>query len=210
MRGRKAVFLFLILVSVGFLAYKVAENVWARKLHEFEKNPVRLLDTLPEAALQLKDFRRTKIDRGRKVWEVWGQEARYMKDQREVVVQHPRFAYFQENGAVLEAAAEEGRLFLSEQDVERMELSGSIVLSYRGFHLATEKIVYLRDEQKVLLPQRVVLKGEGLELEGVGVEIALQDEKIRVLNSVKTKIHPGEAGGLRRALGSDAKPPEKS
>lgn len=210
MHGKKIILLFLVLASVSFLAYKVVENVWARKAREFEKNPIKLLDALPEAALQLKEFRRTKIDRGRKVWEVWGQEARYLKGQREVVVQSPRFVYFEENGGVLEAAAEEGRLFLNEQDVKRMELSGSIVVSYQGFRLATDKIVYLRDEQKVILPERVVLKARGLDLEGVGVEISLQDEKIRVLNNVKTRIHPGEVGELKRALGSHANEPEKS
>ena len=67
-KGIRLILLIAIFASLGGVAYKVAENFWLMKAREIKKNPSKLLDYVPEAALQIKDFRRAKIEGGRKVW----------------------------------------------------------------------------------------------------------------------------------------------
>src|SRR5262245_66696413 len=88
--------------------------VWLRKEREIKNNPLSLLDSMPEAALQVKEFRRSMVKDGQKLWEVAGQEARYLTGEKEIIIQKPRFFYYDNKGQVLEAKAAEGHIYLTE------------------------------------------------------------------------------------------------
>lgn len=198
--GRKRIRLGLLIVifaSLGGVVYKVSEQIWLMKAREIKKNPLKILDYVPEAALQVKEFRRAKVEGGRKVWEVAGEEARYFKAEKEAVIKKPRFIYYDKNGETIEAMGNEGRLYFTDQEMDKMQLKGQIQVSYHGFVFQTDEILYLKSKDQVVSPGKVILKGDGLELEGVGMEIALQDEKIRFLQKVKTKIEPERLGNKR-------------
>lgn len=196
-KGLRVVLIVAIFASLGGVAYKVAENIWLMKAREIKKNPLKLLDYVPEAALQAKDFHRTHIEGGRKVWEVVGEEARFFKAEKEAVIKKPRLIFYQKSGETIEAKADEGHLFFSEKEMEKVQLQGGIQVSYHGFVLHTDEILYLKSKDQVVSPGKVTLKGEGLELEGVGMEIALQDQKIRLLQKVKSKFQPERLGNVR-------------
>lgn len=186
-----------ILVSLGVVIYKVAENVWLLKLREIKQDPTKLLDFVPEAALQLKEFRRSKIEQGRKVWEITGDEAVYLKAENEAVIKRPRLIFYQENGETMEVNGDEGRILFTDQELEEIQLQGAVEASYRGFVLKTHEIVYLRNNNQVISRGKVTLSGEGLELEGVGMEFSLPDDKIRLQDSVRTRIEPDRLGSER-------------
>ncbi len=191
-RGIKAVLVIAILGSIGAVAYKVSEHLWLMKAREIQKNPAKVLDYLPQAAVHVKDFRRSQIEKGRKVWEVTGEEASYVKEKGEAIIKKPRFVFYQKGGETLEATGNEARLFLTDEqrEMEKLQLTGKVQVHYQGYVLYTEEIVYLKAKDHVILPGKVTVQGEGLELEGVGMEIALQDEKMRLLQKVKTKLEP--------------------
>src|SRR5882762_7575236 len=96
-RIRRSILLFAIFLSLGGVAFKVTEIV-RRMQKETKANPIKVLDYLPESALRLKDFHRAKIENGRKVWELFGEEANYFKEQKEAVVKKPRFHYYDKKG----------------------------------------------------------------------------------------------------------------
>jgi LPS export ABC transporter protein LptC len=203
-KGR-IVLLLVILACLGGISYKVTETIIVRKAQELKKNPLSVLDALPEAALQLKEFRRTKVDGGRKVWEVAGEEARYLKEQNEVVLKKPTFAYYDINGESIQVSAAEGHLYLVQQEMDRMELEGQIRMSYQGFVLETEKVLYFKNRSQVVLPGHFKVKGEGLEFEGVGMEITLDEEKLRVLQRVRSRMEPERLKNSR--IAQDVKKP---
>jgi len=74
-RTRRFILLIAILLSLGGVGYKVAQTIIANKLRELKRNPLQALNYLPESALRMKDFHRSKIENGRKVWEIFGDEA---------------------------------------------------------------------------------------------------------------------------------------
>ena len=209
-KSLRVVLLIGIFASLGAIAYKVADSVWLAKVREVQKNPRKLLDYLPEAALQVKDFRRSQVEGGRKVWEVTGDEARYLKAEKEVAIKKPRFVFYDKNGETIEATANEGHLFFTDQEtekhemMEKMQMQGDIKVSYQGFVLQTDEIVYLKSKNQVVLPGKVTVKGDGMELEGVGMEIALDDEKMRLLQKVRTNLQP-ELFGKRRVRSNEKK-----
>ena len=81
--------------------------------------------------------------------------------------------------------------------MEKAQFQGGVQVNYRGFVLKTEEILYLKSKNQVLLPGKVTVKGESLELEGIGMEINLDDEKMRLLSKVRTKLEPERMGNKR-------------
>ncbi len=187
---RRVILLLAILSSLGGVGYKVTETIIANKVRAIRKNPLEALDYLPEAALRIKEFHRAKIENGRKVWEIFGDEANYYKEQKEAVVKKPRFYFYDNKGEVAETSGEVARIFLNEKELEKMELQGGIQVSYQGYTLKSEEAIYLPATDQIVLPQRAVLISDGIELEGSSMEVELQDKKVRLLHNVKTKLEP--------------------
>jgi LPS export ABC transporter protein LptC len=187
---KRFLLLVAIFASLGAVGYKVTGTIWANKLRDIRNNPLELLDQLPESALRIKDFRRAKVENGRTVWELLGDEASYNKDQREAVVQKPRFLYYDKQGEIAEASAEIAHVYLNDKDLEKMQLGGGIEISYSGYVLKSEEATYLPAREQIVMPKRTTLTGEGLELQGSSMEVDLGDSKVRLLRDVKTKLEP--------------------
>lgn len=187
-----AILLVGIFASLAGVGYKVAENFWLMKAREIKKDPSKVLDYVPEAALHIKDFRRAKMEGGQKVWELFGDEAHYLKTQKELIIKKPRMVLYQKDSSAIDASGSDGHLWLAGEqgEMEKAQLQGGVQVHYRGFVLNTDEILYLKAENQVVLPGKVTVKGDGLELEGIGMEIALDDEKMRLLKKVRTKVEP--------------------
>ena len=188
-KTRRYILLLAILVSLGGVGYKVAEIV-RRAQKDIKANPTKVLDYLPESTLQIKDFHRSKIENGRKVWELFGDEANYYKEQKEAVIKRPRFYYYDKKGEVAETKGDEALIYLNEKELERMELRGGIQVTFQGYVLTSEEANYTPAKDQIVLPNHTKVVGEGIALEGARMEVELEGKKIRLIQSVKTKIEP--------------------
>ena len=189
--------LALVFISLGVVIYKVAQNLSLQKIREIEENPIKVLDLVPESALRLKEFRRSKIEGGRKVWELTGKEAVYLKAKKEAVITRPWLVFYHENGETMELSGDEGHLYFKDGRMEKMKLQGTVEVNFQGYILQTDEIHYLQGDDLVVSPRKVTVRGQGFELEGVGMELSLQDEKIRLLDKVRTKIRPDQLENKR-------------
>jgi LPS export ABC transporter protein LptC len=182
-----------IFVSLGGVAYKVTEIV-RRMQKEIKANPMTALDYLPESALQIKDFHRSKIEDGRKVWELFGEEANYYKERKEAVIKKPRFYYYDKKGEVAETKGEQALIYLNEKELERMELRGAIEVTFQGYLLKSEEANYTPANDQIVLPSRTTVVGDGIAVEGARMEVELEGKKIRMIQAVRTKIEPEKLG----------------
>ena len=188
-KARRSILLAAILVSLAAITYKVSDIL--RRVHkEIKASPVKALDYLPESALRLKEFHRAKIEDGRKVWELFGDEASYFKEQKEALIKKPRFYYYDQKGEVAETKGNEALLYLNEKELERMELHGDVQVTFQGYLLKSDEANYLPAKDQIVLPNRTTVTGEGIELEGARMEVEIQDKKVRLMRAVKSKIEP--------------------
>jgi LPS export ABC transporter protein LptC len=178
-----------IALSLAGVTYKVT-GIVRRVQKDVKSNPIKALDYLPESALRLKDFHRAKIENGRKVWELFGDEANYFKEQKEAVIKRPRFYYYDKKGNIAETKGDEALIYLNEKELERMEVRGAIQVTFQGYVLKSEEANYLPAKDQIVLPTRTTVVGEGIELEGARMEVELEEKKIRLVNAVKTRIEP--------------------
>ena len=190
-KTRRLILLSAVFISLAALAYKVVETVSLAQ-QEIVKNPIKALEYLPESALHVKDFRRAKVENGRKIWEVMGEEADYYKDQKQAVIKKPRFVYYDRDGEAAETRGEVARMFLGDKELEKLQLEGGIQVSYQDYTLKSEEAIFFPEEQRILLPKRTTLVGGGFELEGSSMEIELESRKVRLQHNVKTKIEPSK------------------
>jgi LPS export ABC transporter protein LptC len=197
-RPRRLILLAIILLVVGGVGYKIAESIWTMKAREIKKNPLSVLEYLPESALHMRDFHRSKIEDGRKVWELFGEEANYYKDDKQAVIKKPRFYYYDKKGEVAETTGEVARIFINEKELEKMQLGGGIEVSYQGYTLKSEEAIYLPSKQQIVLPGRAVVVGDGLQLEGSGMELQLEEKTMRLLRNVKTRIEPDKLAAKKK------------
>lgn len=198
---RRSFLLLAILVSLGGVTYKVAEII-GRMQEQITANPLTALDYLPESTLRIKDFHRSKIEDGRKVWELFGEEASYYKEQKEAVIKKPKFFYYDKEGEVAESQGEEARMYLNDKELERMELRGDIEVSFQGYVLKSEEANYLPAKDQIVLPSHTTVVGEGIAVEGSRMEIELEEKKIRLIQAVKTKIEPEKLSKKKTMAGS--------
>jgi LPS export ABC transporter protein LptC len=169
--------------------YKVYDSIQLAK-QEIRKNPLKALDYLPESALHMRDFHRSKIEDGRKVWEVFGDDANFYKEQKEAVIKKPRFVYYDKKGEAAQAVGNVAKLFFNEKELQKMEMQGNIEVTYNGYILKSEEAVYLPEKQRIFLPTKTTIASEGIASEGSSMEVELEDKKVRLLQNVKTKIEP--------------------
>ena len=202
-KARRSILLTAILISLAAITYKVTDIL--RRVHkEIKASPIKALDYLPESALRLKEFHRAKIEDGRKVWELFGDEASYFKEQKEALIKKPRFYYYDKKGEVVETTGNEALLYLNEKELERMELHGDVQVTFQGYILKSEEANYLPAKDQIVLPNRTTVAGEGIELEGARMEVEIQDKKIRLLRAVKTKIEPEKMAKKKNSPSSTA------
>ncbi len=200
-RGARILILMLIGVSVIGVVYKVAETLWMQKVLEFQRDPTKLLDVVPEAELQLKSFRHSKVEAGRKLWEVTGDEAVYLKDNKEALITRPRLTFYHESGEPIQVQGDQGRLFLVQREIEKIQLQGNVEVHYQGYILKTDEIVYFQKGGQVVSESKVDMIGTGLTMEGIGADISLKDETIRLHQKVKTRIEPDLLEGKKIKTG---------
>ena len=199
---RRSILLFAIFLSLGGVAFKVTEIV--RRMHkEIKASPVKVLDYLPESALRLKDFRRAKIEDGRKVWELFGEEANYFKEQKEAVVKKPRFHYYDKKGDLAETTADEALVYLNEKELEKMDLRGGVQVTFQGYVLKSAEASYLPAKDQIVLPTHTTVVGDGIEVEGSRMEVDLETKKVRLVHAVKTKIEPEKLS--KKKIGASSK-----
>jgi LPS export ABC transporter protein LptC len=202
-RRNRLVLLVVIFLSLGGVTYKVAESLWIMKAQEIRKNPLKALDYIPESQLQIKDFRRAKMENGKKIWELFGDEANYFKEQKEAVIKKPRFYYYNKEGETAETTGDTARLFFNEKELEKMQLQGGVQVTYQGYVLKSDEATYFADAGRIILPKRATVVGNGLEVEGSRMEVELEVKKVRLLQNVKTKIEPDKVA--RKDKGSNPK-----
>jgi LPS export ABC transporter protein LptC len=174
------------------VVYKVGESIWQGKNRSIQKAAVKALKLLPEAAMQIKDFHRAQVEEGRKVWEVFGEEAIYHKAEGQLLLKKPHVFFYQKDNTTVEATGDRGTLWLEDGqgDMQKAQLLGDVEVDFRGYILKTGEILYFKSKNQMVLPGQVSVRGAGMELDGSHMEVSLDDDKMRLSQGVRTKVEP--------------------
>lgn len=147
-------------------------------------------DLLPEVAQRIVDFRRVKVDDGRKMWEVAAKEARYFDEQELVVVAEPSVTVFLKDGRVLKLMGREGKVYLGHQDLRRVELRGGIHVELGQYAMEGDYASYDRDMDVIVAPGRVEISGDGVAIRGEKLELDVSTQRLKLSQGVEMTWQP--------------------
>ena len=183
---------FIIALTVAISLFVVGYQLVAtlRMQKRQEQNLAHLAkDIAPETAQRMQNFRRAKIRDGKKVWEIAAQQARYMQEDNEIIVEGPEVSLFVQDGDAIVLRCREGRVHLGEdEEVIRMELSGGLEMRVNDLVITTPEAVYESDRSVIFSEGPIRLVGQGVEVEGTGYTVDILEKRLTLNAEVRTTV----------------------
>src|SRR2546427_11879688 len=102
-------------------------------------------DFLPAVAQHIRSFRRTKVEKGRTLWEITARDAQYFDKQDEIVVREPQITFYLADGERrAHVSGAEGRLGLAGRELRTLTLRGGVTVRLDDLALGTGEAAYAR------------------------------------------------------------------
>ena len=177
-----------VVVTLLIVAYQLITTLRIQRQQEHDLAHLAK-DIAPETAQRMQNFRRAKIRDGKKVWEIAAQQARYMQESNEILVEEPEVSLFVKDGDVIALRCQEGRVHLGEdEDVIRMELSGGLEMRVNDFVITTPEAVYESERSLIFSEGPIRLVGQGVEVEGRGYTVDILEKRLTLNAEVHTTV----------------------
>ncbi len=176
--------LVLLLAAGGAL---LGRELWQRKQDDLRQ---QVLDLLPNVAQRIQNFHRVKIENGRKVWEVSAIDAQYYEEEELVVVKQPVVSFFLRDGRTVALRGDEGKVFLSQRDLQKVELNGGIDVQLGDYAVRTDYASYERDRDVIIAPGKVEITGKEFSLNGTRLEVEVGKQRLTLAQDVVTTLRP--------------------
>jgi LPS export ABC transporter protein LptC len=198
-RRRARFWLGMILVAtVAGVGVQLARSQWVQHLRRLKTGQIEFL---PEAAQRIQNFRRVKMEGGRKAWEVAAREAQYFEDDHEIVVQEPEVSFYLKDGeGTVSVTGTTGRIVLEGREMDRVELEGGIQVRFKDYLVRTDRAVYERSTDTVVSPAVVSITGDGVALTGSGMTVEMGSQRVRLQGDVETVLTRVAEGANADAL----------
>jgi LPS export ABC transporter protein LptC len=137
---------------------------------------------------KIADFTYMRTVEGRKEFELKAAAAIYFEKGQRADLEKANITFFAEDGGRVDVSADKGTLWT---DTMNVEAAGHIVIrSSLGYRAYAEKLAYKADARLIHTDAPVLLVDDKMTLTGNGLRMALESQKLELLDSVKaTVIH---------------------
>ncbi len=161
-----------------------------------------------QSPFTLKTFRRSEVRDGKKVWEIVAAEGRYFPEKNEAEVEAPELFVFTEDGAEVRVLAKRAKLFLAGTGLVSAVLEGDVrVIRNDELTIETERAEYDKVAGRVHAAGFVKLSSPSFDVSGVGAEVEIESQIVKLLASVESMVKPREA--VTAAVADAGKQPRK-
>lgn len=171
-----------VIVSLGYLSSRVGKD----------PETMQLLDELSTQAVtedmvqRMTEFRRVKMQDGKKVWEIVARQARYFADKNEVIIDTPEVSLYFKDGEAVALRCQEGTVHLDGvSDLRQVELRGELEIKIGDIVLKTDQATYDRQKNTISSDGVIHIVGQGFTAEGKGYTVAVDTKQLRL----NAKVH---------------------
>lgn len=178
---KKIIFLVVIItiLSVAFLA----TMIWymLKPLSEEKGKPAL---SSAAADLQLKKVKYTETREGVKEWELEAFSVGYFQEEGIVVCEKVKATFFSQSEVSYTLTGVQGKFHTKTKVIE---VSGGVKIdSTDGYHLRTSSIKYLAEKKELITEDLVEMEGPRFKVEGQGMIVDIDRQRVKVLNQVRT------------------------
>jgi LPS export ABC transporter protein LptC len=178
---------FLGVIILGSLAI-VAIMTWRTMAPPTEKNGPA---PTTQADLKLDRVHYTETREGEKEWELEATSAQYFKEESTILFDKVKATFFAKEGQTYTLVGEKGKF---NPQTKEMELFDGIQLqSSDGYQMRTRSLKYQAGKRELSTADAVEIEGPQLRVEGIGLIVDLDRQRLQVLRQVTTTLSP--AGG---------------
>ncbi|WP_460594684.1 LPS export ABC transporter periplasmic protein LptC [Geomonas sp. Red276] len=179
---------FVAVVSVLATLFMIAFILFKLRANDLPGVKVAKLPVQVDISLQKVHYTETK--EGKKRWDLTADRAEYNKKADTTSLTGVRFAVAgNERTGELLVTAQRADYNNSTRD---LTLTGEVHgTSSKGLEFFAPSVSYVAARSLIKSEDRVRLVDQGLELEGVGMELLTQSRKLRLLSEVKAVYRPG-------------------
>ncbi len=126
---------------------------------------------------------------GQKEWELWSESAVSYKDTGELKLHKVKALFFADDGVTFTVTGQEGKVDVKSKN---LFVEGEVLTeSSNGYVIKTENVDYLSTERVLKTKNPVEVTGQGLKLNGVGMEAHLKTSLIIIKEDIKAERFVG-------------------
>ena len=170
----------IILVLVAAVIFAVVQSIGEKKAN--------ILKILPnEADVRISDFVFTEVGQDDIRWEVKAKSAQYQKKQNLALFDQVQIKLTTKEGKVFIMTGDKGEMLTDKKDVE---IKGHVVItSDTGDKFSTDYLRYSDVQKKIYTDAPVVMEGNRMKIQGVGLSIFMNKGELILSSGVKAKIN---------------------
>lgn len=153
--------IFLVIITTSVFLYRWIGKEAASKIPGISSD------------LKMEGVHLTRAVAGKTEWELRARSASYSRNKGVTYLDTPEVVLYGKRELKIELKGEKGEVF---NDTNDISISGNVIISTTdGYTLRTESLNYSSSKREVSTESRVVVKGKGMEVEGVGMAADIND-----------------------------------
>jgi len=162
MKFSKRIIRFSALGFAVLLALVLVRGMWKGKTQK--EHQVTVSDEASDAEMKLTDMEYTEMEKGRRVWTLKADEAKYYQDDQKTALKKVRLQFFLQSGEEIHLESRQGVLHAGSKDIE---LWGSVHAIFpNGYEMLTEKAYYNHKQNLISSQASILVTGPDLKLKG--------------------------------------------
>lgn len=178
------------MLLLGGIASLVGGSLWRQ--HRRDLIERKLVQMLPGVSQRIQDFRRVKMQDGRKVWEVAAADARYFEEQGVIMVLKPVVAWYLADGREVGMRGEQGRIRLEDKEIATVEVDGGIEVALADYRISTAGAIYNHGDGTISSSSPVEITGKAMDVRGDGMVLELEAQRMMLLDNVTMRLDPNQ------------------
>jgi LPS export ABC transporter protein LptC len=185
----------IVILLLGAVGVLVGRSMWEQHKQDLV---AKGLEYLPGVSQHIQDFRRVKVQDGRKVWEVVAEDAQYFDDQKAVVIRRAMLQWFLKDGRVVSLKGDQGRILLSAGKISSVEINGDVEVRLGDYLVRVAHANYDPQREVIVAPGAVEIAGRAIDLAGTDMEVDVQAQRLMLHQQVSMHVQPDlmrEQGG---------------
>lgn len=179
MRRLTTLISFLLVFTVGSIAFTLLRNVGEEERQETPKASLRL----PKADMIMTNVRFVDTRQGKRNWVVESRTARLFKEKNKAAFEGVHITFFAKDGREMHLYSNRGEM---DTNSRNMSAEGDIRgRSSDGLEFFTSTLDYTYAKREIMTDDPVKIVGSGFETEGIGMVVDVENERVQLLNQVR-------------------------
>lgn len=199
----------ILIIAFILLSIAVGGYYFVRQLL---RDPAQLVKNLPEIArhleFELDNVRYGHTRLGVKKWELSTRRAKRIKGQKNILLEGVTARIYAEGKLKGDTRilADTGSYLVDSGD---MELQGAVKIENQQFNIATERLIYQAESEKIEAPESVLVESEKLTIKANQATIDLRQQQLHFSGAVRASIRIDKKVVTAKNM-EDAKKSERS